>query len=238
MTKTNLPLIFTVVGVLSLAIAGCALFPKNGAPLSGAERPFFTTVTNYHDIVTLKTNLVYEPVPVPVYVTNAVSGDVVTQTNIIQVPQYVIIPITNQFPEYTHKPNETAQGAASVGGTIANLFVPGSGGVVTTAILGAFSLWAGWRSKKNKDTGIALTQEIETILEFVYSLPKGAAYHEAVTRWLQEHQIATGTAQEILKILEKTTDNRDAVSAMEGIRGSISALGTTMPPRDTPPPGQ
>lgn len=221
------------LGVITMT--SCSLFgSKNGAPLSGAERPFFTTVTNYVLQPVWQTNTVNEIVQTIVPVTNTV-GAVIFQTNLITVPVPTPMWITNVFEQYTHTPNETAQASAGVAGTIANLIIPGSGGAITTGILALLGIWGGWRSKKNKDTGIALSQEIETILEFVYSLPKGAAYHETIVRFLKDHQVEAGVAQEVLKILEKNISNKDAVAAMEGIRLAISTMGTVMPPREAPP---
>src|SRR5881394_63740 len=177
----------------------------NGAPPTKVEEGLFSIVTNY--------------VPVIVYTTNTVAG---------QPP--VVTTQTNQEPHYTYTPGP---GVGAVRDAAA--LVPGYGGLIGTGVGALAALWAWFRSSKQGKTAATLGQSVETLREFIKTLPNGTNYDSALTAWLQQHQVETGTVNDVLSLLEKEVDNKDAVVAAQQIRATIAALNpSALPPK---PPG-
>jgi glycerol-3-phosphate dehydrogenase len=109
------------------------------------------------------------------------------------------------------------------------------GGIAGTAISAVAALWAWMRSSKNKQVGVTLAQSVETIREFIKTLPNGSNYDSALTAWLQQHQVETGTVNDVLSVLENEVSNKDAVEAAQQLRATIAALNpSALPPK---PPG-
>lgn len=231
--------IVCIIAAIGFVAVGCKLMSGTEAPTS-AERAFFNVQTNYVQVpqTVLSTNIVTETNTVQVLQTN-VTGQVVValQTNVV--PQYVITPLTNYVnqPVYTLTPNATAATATTGIATIVNSFIPGAGTLAGGGLTAILGLWGWLRSYKGGKAGIqvaqqsasALAQEMETVLEFVNTLPNGAAYSTAITNWLQSHQVQTGTAATILQTIENEVSNPDAKAAVEDIIATLTTMGTPAP---------
>ncbi len=142
----------------------------------------------------------------------------VLQTNFVTLP--LVVTNTYSVTNQSMVPNQNSQAVAQTAGAITNLIAPGIGGVVTGAIAMLASLWGKMRSSKN--TSIGLAQGIETIREFIKSLPNGTNYDNAITSWLQGHQVETGVANQVLDILANDVSNPEAAAAAREIASTIS----------------
>lgn len=228
--------------MMLLAITGCA----SGGAFSGTqsptatERAFYDVQTNYVTQVETVTNTVATTNVVTMEETNTVTVNN-TNTQITLVPVQVtnvttqvnVITTTNQQPVYQLTANGNAatveQSAAAIGNSIA----PGAGTLAGLGISAILGFWGWLRSYKSGSqqsaAANALSQEVETLLEFVQSLPNGSAYTMAITAWLQQHQVQTGAASTILNILENEVSNPDAKAAVASIITSLNTLGTALP---------
>jgi hypothetical protein len=152
---------------------------------------------------------------------------IATNTPVAGGPQVVT---TNLQPQYVYTPGpgvKDAQAGAAL--------IPGYGTIASGAIGAAAALWAWFRSSKNKQVGVTLAQSVETIREFIKTLPNGSNYDSALTAWLQQHQVETGTVNDVLSVLENEVSNKDAVEAAQQLRATIAALNpSALPPK---PPG-
>jgi hypothetical protein len=225
--------------ILCVGLLGCKLFGSNPAPPSAFERTLFDVITNH----VTQTNILQ--VPVPVYTTQFVT---VTATNVTQVPGQppVVVIITNVTPErvvdhyitntlqvpvtnetYTLATKEsTKTGVQGIGSLVSTLY-PGIGGLVSMGILAALGGWAQLRGNKQANTSVALSQEIETVRNFIKMLPNGTQYDNALTQFMQTHQLEAGVVQNVLSILNNKIKNEDARTAANEIS---DALGALMPP--------
>lgn len=159
-------------------------------------------------LFTVQTNYV----PVVTVATNTL-GQAVTSTNFE--PNYVYT------PGHITKDVETGLNAIPVYGTLA-------GGALSLAA----AFWGWIRSSKNYNVGVTLAQSIESIREFVKTLPNGANYDDALTSWLQQHQADTGTISSVLQMLENDVSNPDAQVAAQQIRQAITSLNASaLPPK-------
>jgi hypothetical protein len=152
---------------------------------------------------------------------------IATNTPVSGGPQVVT---TNLQPQYVYTPGpgvKDAQAGAAL--------IPGYGTIASGAIGAAAALWAWFRSSKNKQVGVTLAQSVETIREFIKTLPNGSNYDSALTAWMQQHQVETGTVNDVLSVLESEVSNKDAVEAAQQLRATIAALNpSALPPK---PPG-
>lgn len=231
--------IVTLAGLCTLActviiLAGCGTFGSNPSPPNAVERALFTTVTNYVP----QTNIVQQVVPV--YTTNEV---VVTRTNEVpgQPPVTVTnevtrtnfvtqaVPVVTNVPSYTLTPSPSTQSGISTIGSAVNTFFPGVGGIVGYGLAALAGAWGYFRSSKLGNTTSALSQEIETILEFAGALPNGQQYVTTIQQWLQAHQNETGVASQVLSILENDVSNPDAKVAAQQLINTINALNAQGP---------
>lgn len=229
--------IFVASGLIGLALAllvGCA-----SKPPSAFEQKYFNITTN-PPVIAVVTNLV----PVTIYKTNEVVQTVTNTQNVVEfrtnlVPVAVATNIeartslvTNEPESWNLKPKpEAIQPIQSVGGLIGNLF--GAGGLVTTAIGAAFSLWGFMRSKKTYATATDLAQIIETVRSFVRQLPNGANYDSALVNFMVQHQAEAGTINQVATIVANEVNTSDAQVAAEHIRQGLAALGVPLPPPPT-----
>jgi len=189
-----------------LGIVSCAAW-RNGAPPTKTEAALFTVQTNYVPTIVTVTNPPAAPGQPPT---------VSTTTNLT--PNYVYT------PGHVVKDVETGVSA-----------IPGYGGLASLGIGALAAVWGWIRSSKNQNVGITLAQSIETIREFIKTLPNGANYDDALTSWLQSHQAETGTIAGVMQMLENDVSNPDAVVAAQQIRATIQALNpAALPPK---PPG-
>jgi hypothetical protein len=131
--------------------------------------------------------------------------------------------VTNLQTSYTLTTKATTTAAVQTGGSVLNAVLPGVGSMASMGVLALLGLWAQLRGNKASNTADAIAQEVETIREFIKTLPSGTKYDTAITAWLQSHQLETGTADQVLSILANTVSNPDAVAAVNEIKNTIAA---------------
>ena len=222
--KKSIVLSLVAVCILAATIVGCsALATKSPTAI---ERLVYDVHTNYVNVYTVQTNYA-----------------VATITNIldqvVQVTNQVVAVVTNQQAEYglTVKPGTTA--TVTEVGAAANTMYPGIGSMASMGVLALLGAWAWFRGRKSSATSTTLAQEIETLRQFILTLPKGSQYDVAITGWLQTHQVETGVANQVLGILATQVNNEEAKGALLNIQQAIAATTTqyvtTAPITVTPP---
>lgn len=225
--------ILLAAGIASLMLfTGCKLLSSEfgatpSAPTS-VERILYDTVTNYVQIPVTVTNVIQSTNVVVATITNVI-GQVVTVTNQVVNITTSLQTVTNVVPVYQLTPSATAGAGVSGITTIGNMIAPGAGSLAGIAATGLLALWGWLRSGKKGTTNNVVTQEMETVLEFIKALPNGTNYNNAITSWLQSHQVQTGVATQVLTLLENNVDNPAAKTAAADIITAINAAGSTVP---------
>jgi len=115
--------LLVLCGFLSFGLMGCSTPQKPPTP---TEQKYFEIRTNTVEVVQLVTNVLPA-----------------TATTVAAVR---VEPVTNRVEQYEFVPNANAQLVASTGAAVGNIW--GVGGAVGGAILGVFSLWGLFRSRK------------------------------------------------------------------------------------------
>jgi hypothetical protein len=218
-----------VVAVVSLALlvcsvlSGCGMVGAHPGAPNVVERALFDVVTNTEEVTVTKTNVHEVTVDVPVYKTNEVGVTVVSTNHVsYSVPEIVIGMQTNR--DYSLTPKEATKGYVAGIGGIVNTFFPGAGSMVAAGLLAGLAAWGHLRSAKNKGSAISLAQEVESIREFIKTLPNGAKYDTAIKQWLQSHQVEEGVAKQVLDIVKNEISNPEAKAAIGEIQGTVDAL--------------
>lgn len=202
-------------------LAGCTLFGANPAHPSKFEEGLFNVTTNVVQRVVTVTNSF---TTYSVILQTNIVGLVVTQTNVVVVPE--VVQITNYSEAYTLTPKPVVQDTANAAGTISNLVLPGSGGLVAGIIAGLATMWAKLRS--SKQTGTTLAQNIETMREFIKTLPNGSQNDAAITQFLQKYQAESGVLNQVLSILKNEVSNKNALASVTEIQNALNSI--TQPP--------
>lgn len=239
-TLVKLGLGFLLVNsiVIVLILCGCSTTP------TGVDRAVANVQTNYAPVLALQTNVITlvqtntvvqvvtvtnsVGVPVPIFTTN--SQPITTyQTNVVLV--------TNQVPTYTLTPNATATGVAGAVGAVTNTFLPGTGGLVTSGLLAALSIFLGFRNRQMNGQNDALSQAagvlaqtIETGREVLANTAQGKQASDAFTAWMVSHQADTNTIATISQIVKSSTNNVQAQAAANQILALIGQPSPTSPP--------
>lgn len=213
-----------------LALAGCSMFGVNPSPPTKIEQALFAVVTNYvpaTNYVT-KTNVetVIKEVVVPV--TNTI-GQTVYNTNEVKVYTTNVVEqtVVKTNEQYTLTPKDSTKAGAGAVGAVTNLFAPGVGNMVATGLIAVLGAWGHLRSSKNATTSNALAQEVETMREFIKTLPNGVKNDAAITAFLQQHQLEAGVADKVLSILANQVSNPEAKSAVQQIQDTLKAISAT-----------
>ena len=212
-----------VSAIALMAVAGCAAFADTRNP-NIVERTIYDVHTNYIDVAVLHTNVVTQVNTVTV--TNE-QNNIVTTTNTVVMTN--IVSSTDQVPVYglTTK-TATASTVSAIGAGI-NIVAPGVGSCVSLGLMALLTLFAHLRGLKHAATSSTLAQEVETMREFIQSLPNGTKYDTAITGWLQAHQLETGVATQVLGIVGNVVDNPAAKVAAQEISATLTQLGTPVP---------
>jgi hypothetical protein len=218
--------LFLIGAAVGMAILAGLCFGCSSPPTAFEQR-FFNIETNYVPSITVHTQQFYQ--------TNIVQRDVFTTNIVDDVTLITITPVrdvtvlenavltyqTNMQVHYTYTANTNAASVASIGGAIAAPF--GLGGIVSSAIAGVFGIWAAARSRRNGKVAAGLTQGIEVLSEVLKTTPQGQLLDEKAKAWLQSHQLQTGTALEVVKLLNTVVDNESAREIAAKIQAEISA---------------
>lgn len=142
------------------------------------------------------------------------------------VPVEVVTPsgtVTNEVPIYVYHQKPGTTKTVSAVGAIGDLVSPGVGGALSTVAMAGLSLWAWFRGSKFRNVSITIAQEVETLREFLKRLPQGVKYDQALVSFLQRHQMETGTAKEVLKIIQEEVDDLQAKEAVKQIIDGMDA---------------
>jgi len=216
-TKTR----FAIGAALALllgTVIGCAAL---SSPPTAAEHLAYDVVTNYVDVPVIK------QVVEVVTVTNTI-GQTVTETNRVYETNIVSQPV------YDLTPKAAVTAGIQTGGAALNVVAPGIGSMVSAGLLALLAIWGHIRGYNGANTSQSLAQEIETMREFISSLPNGAKYDTAIVQFLQSHQMENGVAQSVLKILNNNVSNPDAKAALTEINATLTQLGAQVPKPVTP----
>lgn len=204
-------------------LGGCSVLGTDTSAPNAIEHKLFTTVTNYVEVPVQKSVTNYVAKEVTVYQTNTV-GQIMTVTNVVSTPVYSVVTVTNLVPQYENTVKTGTADTVKAGGGILNTFFPGVGSMASSGVLALLALWAQMRSGKRQDTSAALVQEVETMREFIKTLPSGTKYDAAITAFLQQHQLEAGVATQVLGLLDNQVSNPDAKAAIEQIQGTLKAV--------------
>jgi hypothetical protein len=202
---------------------GCSILGTDTSAPNAVEQKLFTTVTNYVPVVVQTTNTTFATNVVTQFQTNTV-GQIVTVTNTVVQPEYNLVTVTNQIPQYENTVSTNTANVVTAAGGVLNTFFPGMGSMAGAGVMALLGLWAQLRSGKRQDTSAALAQEVETMREFILTLPSGTKYDQAITTFLQQHQLESGVAEQVLGLLENEVSNPDAKAAVAEIQGTLKAV--------------
>ena len=125
-------------------------------------------------------------------------------------------------PKYTLTPSPVTTENVGAIRDVGNLITPGVGTLVSGILAGILGAWARMRSAKN--AAPVLAQNIETILEFISTLPDGQKYRDALTTYMSTHQTEAGSADAILNIVNTYVSNPEAKGAVVELQAAIRAL--------------
>lgn len=204
--------------VIVFALTGCKFFGAEPSAPSAFERNLFTIETNWVTRVTYKTNAVDVAVPVFVVRTNELN-QIVQVTNTVLVKQVDVISLTNLHEVYDWSP-KTNQVYVQGAGAVANIVAPGSGGLVVGLLTAGLAAWGKLRSRKK--TGDVLVQNIESILEFVDTVPNGTEYTSAIKHIIKKDQDSAGVREKVKVAMEESVDSSDAKSSASDMQKSLT----------------
>jgi hypothetical protein len=227
--KTTIRIMLAFVAIAAF-IVGCKQFGENPSAPSRFEQVIFNVHTNLVDKIVLHTNEVVVEVPEIVKTTN-VQNEVVWETNKVKVTTTEVTTETNKVPAYTLTPKDSVQSGIAAGSAVANGVVPGVGGLVGGILAGVYAMWGRLRSAKVKaddatETGGVLAQNIETIREFVKTLPQGEKYDTIIKTYLQQHQMEAGVGSDVLDLLKNYVNNDTAKATVGDLKLVLQKLST------------
>lgn len=133
----------------------------------------------------------------------------------------LVFAVTNQVPRITLTPKKAVTDAIQgTTGTIGT-FVPIAGtiGGILVGVLGAWS-----RIRSAKRTGAVLAQNIQTLREFLKTLPDGAKIDAAVKAFLSKNQEEENTLTDVLALVNKYVDSSLAKRSVAEIQEAVNAL--------------
>lgn len=188
-----------LIGLLGI-MAGCGTTPQR--PPTPVEQKYFDVVTNV--------------VPVVTYVTNTIPA---TETTVATL---AVEPVTNAVEQYTFTPNVNAEAVVATGAAVGGIW--GAGTTVGAVLLGLFSTWGLWRSRKSQvATAAELAQIIETGRQMLLSLPEGAKYEAAWKDWMIKHQAKAQVIGQVSQLVAATVDNDKAKGAAQALVNLVAA---------------
>ncbi len=206
--------------IAAISLIGCSTVGPNPTPPTALERNIFIVQTNYVEQVNQVTNTITQVInrtnefAQPIYFTNQIT----------QISQE-----TNLVPAYSMTPSDTTKATVGLIGTVVNTFFPTAGSATALGLLGILGAWGHLRSSKKGATAVTIAQEVETLREFIKSLPKGTQYDATITAWLQSHQVEEGVATQVLDLVQNQIDNPAAKVAAQEILDTLKATTTPTP---------
>jgi hypothetical protein len=137
---------------------------------------------------------------------------------------------TNDAGAVIYTPSQTTQGILSTSSTVANAFLPGLGGLISTGVAALLGLWAYLRGSKSQEVAGTLSQEIETILAFIQKLPNGQNNRDAIVTFIRQHQEDADVLKGVLSVISKYVDKPDAKADADIIKSIIDSMTSTANP--------
>lgn len=132
------------------------------------------------------------------------------------------LPTGQRVRSFVHTPNAETLGMIETAGAVTNVFAPGIGTLLAGMSAGVLAAWARMRSAKN--AAPVLAQNIETMREFVKTLPDGQRYDRVLTEWMARHQANAGSTQAVMKLLREDVSNKEALGTVAELEESLAAL--------------
>lgn len=205
-----------------LVVTGCKMFGANPTPPTPTESKFFDITTNETPKVVQQTNVVTQ-------------YNVVTLTNSVGLVTFTtntffstnVVQTTNVVDAYEYTPKPAAVATIGAVGTATSPFTAGWGTLISGALIGLYGLWAKLRSTKMTATSSALAQEVEAIRSFILTLPQGTKVDAAVTQFMQQHQVESGVASEVLNLIKGYSSNTTVTGIAANLQDAITTLTKT-----------
>lgn len=201
-----------LLSLIALSLLGCA----STTPPTKLEQALFTTTTNYIPKIVVVTNLV--TIDIPLYRTNEVGVTQITTNHVTYEERQTNYTTQEQ---YTLTPKSSIKTGAQVGGALVNVVAPGWGTIISTGALALLGIWGHIRSAQRGKVAATVIQEVETVREFIKTLPDGANYDQAIVTFLKDHQVEAGVATSVMKILANKTNSDEARGAVDAITQEI-----------------
>ncbi len=224
--KTILASAISIIGAAAL-LTGCDTVGQSPKPPTATEAKLYQVETNTIPLVITKTNFVQTTNVITV--TNSVDNTVTT-TNVITTTPTVTQVQTNQVV-YTYHDNPAIIGTIKAVGDASGPFTAGIGTLVGGGLALLYGIWGQLRSTKLKGTASALTTEIEAVRDYILTLPQGVKIDAAVTQFMQQHQVETGVANQVMKLIEGNTNDPTVVGVSQSLQAAIAALTAPTPPK-------
>lgn len=215
---------YPIIAVLTLAsvlVVGCKFFGANPSPPTAVEHTFFDVQTNLVPRVETQVRTYNETNRVTIYETNTLN-QIVTKTNEMIVIKYESVPVTNFHEEYVLTTKTNTVAAVQAVGTGINLVAPGAGGLFIGILGGLLTMWGKLRSAKT--TGSVLAQDIETMREFLKTIPDGAKYDQVLVDFMKKHQEKAGVLDQVLSLLPDILGNLKAKNTVLELQNALKAL--------------
>ena len=226
--------ILSIVGATAFFVCAVTIISCSSVPPTKVEQYLFNIQTNLAAKVVQSTNVITTTNFVTVTRTNEVTqpgGAVVTNVVTVAVPQVQVttnvVTVTNLVPTYIYTTGQGAQTVKVIGAEAGGLF--GVGGAVSSGLGALLAAWMWFRSSKKAASANNLAQTIETVREFIKTLPNGANYDTVLTNWMQKNQASAGVLNDVLSILQKEVSNPDAKVAAAQVQAALAALAVTPP---------
>lgn len=210
---------------LLITVTACGLLLGCAGTPTKFEQSIFDIKTNQVPVLVVHTNTIWTTntivetvtrtnevgVPVPILVTNYVS-----------IPQLVPVLVTNYVPVYDFQRGTNAAQIQDAAGAVGGLL--GAGPIASGAAGILLGIWGWLRSTNKSKLAVNMSQSIETIREFVKTLPNGAQYDTAITQWMQANQAKADVLQQVVKLIQDKVSNDQAKLAAKDIADALEAL--------------
>ena len=161
-----------------------------------------------------------------------------TFTNQASIPIYTTITVPSLVVQYSYQNPNAAPTTTNVAAPIPSSVIgpvntdstlksvtPSLGGSIAGLTVAALTGLFGYlKSSKSSTTSSTLSQEVETVLEFVKMLPNGATYNTALQNFMQKHQAETGVLTDVVKIIRDKTSNQVAKAAADNVMTAVNTV--------------
>lgn len=234
-----------IVGITLLLLLCCGFTACNKKP-NAFDRTFYDIKTNVVPYVIATTNYVtttnWVPVPVVKEITILMVSNGVPSTITNWIPWTnwnaevstigQVTKQTNFIENFDFTPKAGVTDSAQAAGGVLNMFMPGTGGLLTTALVGIAGIYARLRSRKANE---ALVQGVETGKQLVAQTLNDPAVDQKYKDFLMQQQKALGVFNLVSGLVDKFRDKKVAqVDAAQILAQAAAAQ--PVPARPVVPP--